>query len=382
MKIGFLITYFYPQTGGAESNCYFLARELAKNNEVHVFCSGEEDKDEIINGIHVHRSKELLRIKYYFALYPSLNQSINRFKLDILHVHGLGFIQHDITIKNLKSKNPNLKVVCTPHGPFMALNKYNLLGSLFKTIYTPFIINSLRNYDKIIEVNPMQHIWMSKEYGIPKSKISFVPNGIPQESFKKLNSSVINNTRKKYGLENKFIISYVGRIQKYKGLDQIVKILPEIAKICPEVTFLAIGRDAEDTLRLKDLAKSLEVKDNVIFTGEVTESEKLALLDISEIFIFPSEWEAFGIVLLEAMARSNALISSRTEGGRYLVQEGKNGFLFNYGDNKELSRKLKILINNKNLRFKMQKLNNKLSRDYIWEDIAKKLEKEYRSILR
>jgi glycosyltransferase involved in cell wall biosynthesis len=54
------------------------------------------------------------------------------------------------------------------------------------------------------------------------------------------------------------------------------------------------------------------------------------MLDISEIFVFPSEWEAFGIVLLEAMAYKNSIISTKTEGGSYLIKPGENGYLYDF----------------------------------------------------
>jgi glycosyltransferase involved in cell wall biosynthesis len=72
------------------------------------------------------------------------------------------------------------------------------------------------------------------------------------------------------------------------------------------------------------------VDKNVIFTGEIDEHEKYEILDISEIFVFPSAWEAFGIVLLEAMAYKNSIISTKTEGGNYLIKPGENGYLYDF----------------------------------------------------
>jgi glycogen(starch) synthase len=378
MKIGFLITYFYPQTGGAESNCYYLARELAKKHEVHVFCSGNEDIDETIEGIHVHRSKQIFRIKYYFAYYPSLIDSLARYDLDILHVHGLGFVQHDKAVKALKQAYPDTKVVCTPHGPFMALKKYNLLGSLFKKAYTPSIRKGLASYNALIQVNPYQKEWMTKEYRVPPRKIFFVPNGIPQSSFIRISQSSLNAVRKKYEVPQKHILAYIGRIQKYKGLDQVIRALP----LLPQCIFLAIGKDAGDRARLESIAKEKGVSERVIFTGEVSEKDKLALLELSDIFAFPSEWEAFGIGMLEAMARGNALVSTRTEGGRYLVREGKNGYLFDHGDISGLAQNVNKIVNNPRTMGRMQSYSRTLARTFTWEKISVTLEKLYRRLIR
>lgn len=380
MKIGFLITYFYPRTGGAESNCFYLARELAKKHEVHVFTSGIEGSEEVIENIKVHRCKELFRFKYYFACYPSLASKMLQYSLDILHIHGFGFLQHDIAITIYKEKYPNVKIICTPHGPFMALKKYNIFGNIFKKVYTKYIIKNLKFYDIIIQVNPLQYKWMEKEYGIPKEKIRFAPNGIPDETFKKINENKLKELINKYNLKEKFIISYLGRIQEYKGLEQIIKILFDLIKINQNIIFIAIGKDAGDKARLEKMAKELNVSDNIIFTGEVSEDEKIALLDLSEIFVFPSQWEAFGIAMLEAMARGNAIISSKTEGGAYLIEESKNGFLYDYENLNELREKLIMLIANNKFRGIMQKGNIKKAKGFLWSNVARMLEKIYAEI--
>ena len=135
MKIGFLTTYFYPVTGGAENNCFYLAKELAKSNEVHVFTSDRKDKqvfkkEETIHNIKIHRFRTI-RYRYYLALYPRIINAIRKANLDILHVHSLGFFQHDLAIL-VKKLNKKTKLVITPHGPFMALDNYGLHERIIK----------------------------------------------------------------------------------------------------------------------------------------------------------------------------------------------------------------------------------------------------------
>ena len=284
MKIGYLTTYFYPVTGGAENNCFYIAKELAKTNEIHVFTSDRKDNqlfkdEEVIDNINIHRFKTLLRYKYYFALYPSIIKRILKADLDILHVHSLGFAVHDITIllKKLKKKT---KLVITPHGPFMALPSYPLHQRILKSIFTKIEMPFNKLYDAIIQVNPYQHEWLVK-LGFDKNKIHFIPNGIPEETFMKVS--------KKTYYKNKLVITYIGRIQEYKGLNQVINLLPEF----PGLTFVAMGQDAGDRIRLESLAKKLKVQSQLIFTGKVSETKKLQLLDESELFILPSQWEAF-----------------------------------------------------------------------------------------
>ena len=378
MKIGFLITYFYPVIGGAENHCLALAKELVKmGHEVHVFTSGDKDSEEVFSGIRIHRAREIARIKYYLGFYPSIVKKALSQDLDVLHVHGLGFPQHDYLIRKLKKKNSKIKLICTPHGPFMALKNYNYVLRLLKSWYVYSVKKTLKLFDFVVAVNPIQQSWMMKDYGIDKERILFIPNGISKEFFKGINNSDVLELKDKRKSANKFIISYAGRIQKYKGLDQVIKVLPEISRYIKNIHFLAIGKDAGDKERLLKLARELNIEEMVSFTGEVNERSYKTLLLSSEIFVFPSEWEAFGIAMLEAMYSGNAVVSTKTEGGNYLISPGKNGYLYNYGDIKELKINLLKLIKNKEIRCKMQKENIKKAGKFFWEDIALKLEKIY-----
>lgn len=372
MKIGFLATYFYPVQGGAENNCFYLARELAKNHEVHVFTSDRKDskvfpREETLNSIHIHRFKTLFRYRYYLALYPGIINAIRKANLDILHVHSLGFFQHDLAVL-IKKLSKKTKLVITPHGPFMALDYYGLHERILKKAATIFEYPINKLYDAVIQVNPYQKEWM-EELGFKESRIHFIPNGIPKEAFKKV------PPLKQY--KGKLIITYLGRIQEYKGLDQVIKVLPDF----PKSLFIAMGEDAGDKPRLEQLAKQLKVEKQVIFTGRVSEKEKLQYLDASEIFILPSKWEAFGIALLEAMARGNAIISTETEGGKFLVQK-ENGFTYESGNLKQFKEKLSLLIQNKKLRKQMQPANKKKAKEFLWEKIAKQTEELYEDLLK
>ena len=129
---------------------------------------------------------------------------------------------------------------------------------------------------------------------------------------------------------------------------------------------------------LQKLSKELNVEQNVYFT-EVSDEEKLQGLNASEIFIFPSEWEAFGIVLLEAMSQKNAIISTTTEGGSFLITKD-NGFLYKYQDINDLKERLETLLSNKKLREQMQETNYKKAKEFTWEKIAKDLEQLYKEL--
>lgn len=377
MKIGFLISYFYPFEGGAENNCFYLAKELAKNHEVHVFTSDRREntllkKEEIVYNIHIHRCKTVYRYKYYLTFNPSLLTKILKQDLDILHVHSFGFIWHDLTVllKRLTSKTI---IYNTPHGPFMALNTYSKKELVFKNILENIEKITNKAYHKIIQVNPYQYKWLKKS-GIKKNNILYLPNGIPKETTIQANPKEFIN---KHNLKNRFIISYLGRIQKYKGIDQVLEILPNIIKNKPDILFLIMGRDAGDLERIKKIIKKNNLENHTKIIENIYEKEKLEALSSSEIFIFPSEWEAFGIVTLEAMAQGNAIIATKTEGSLFLVNED-NGLLYDYKDTKQLQSRIEDLLNDKEKLKLLQKNNIKKAKEFTWDKIANKLEIYYK----
>ncbi|HZX11890.1 MAG TPA: glycosyltransferase family 4 protein [Candidatus Nanoarchaeia archaeon] len=369
MNIGFITTYFYPVLGGAEANCYYLAKELAKRHEVHVFTStqGNLPEEETIHQIHIHRSKELIRVGYYGAFYPSLLKKILSYELDILHVQSFGFLWHDLCVLLKKAASSHTKLVITAHGPFMALASYPLwkraVGSVVKIL--EYLPNSF--YDLVIQVNPSQRQWLLR-YGFRTSKIRFLPNGVPVSALKR------HPTMK--DLAGRFIISYIGRVQRYKGLNQVIHILPDLIRKNKKILFVIAGHP-EDMHHLVNLSRSLSVGNNVLFLGTITEEDKYSLLATTNVFVFPSKWEAFGISMLEAMSQGCPVISTRTEGGAYLIEEGTNGFLFDYGNTQELKEKILLLMNNKKLATTISKNNAKKAKTYTWEKISQDLEQLY-----
>ncbi|MBS3168838.1 glycosyltransferase family 4 protein [Candidatus Woesearchaeota archaeon] len=282
MKIGFVTTYFYPFKGGVESNVYYLARELSKKNEVHIFTSDRKDnkiinkKEEKLGGIFIHRSKTFFRYKYYFCFYPSLLIKLLKYDLNIIHVQSIGFPWHDFCILIKKILSQETKIVLTPHGPFMTLKKYPLWQRLLKYIITKEIILTIRIYDKIIQVNPYQYKWMTKEYKSNKDKINYIPNGINKEIFKK---EITKNVVNKYNLGKKFIISYIGRLHEYKGIQNIIKVLPEILKIKKDILFIIIGQDAGYYKELIKLTKELKLEKNVLFLTNANDKERNSILE-------------------------------------------------------------------------------------------------------
>ncbi len=371
MKIGFITTYFCPLQGGVETNIFFLAKELiSQGHEVHVFTSDRKGnerfrKEERIERIYIHRYKPLFRYRYYFVLTPGLLQGLYKIKgLDILHVHSIGFFWHEWCAKKYKRRYPKTRLILTPHGPFMAL-QYNQQGRIIKKIGDRIIRGNVRKYEKIIAVNPKQGGWLSAEYGIASEKLAYVPNGIADR--------IITDIKKEKA-KKQVQITYVGRLNPYKGVNDLLTILPDL----PIKVQVQIITSDKDHLEYTKKAIKKECEGRVQFFIGSDDEKKFAILERSHIFVMPSQWEAFSIGILEAMAKGNAIVSTRTEGGTFLVEEGKNGLLYDWGNKEQLKECLLKVCNNDTFRNEVGKNNRKKAEAFVWSKIGKMLEQVYK----
>lgn len=131
----------------------------------------------------------------------------------------------------------------------------------------------------------------------------------------------------RYGLADAKVLMTVARLWSgdiYKGVDVTIRALPKITQIFPDVKYLVIGR-GDDGPRLAQLAKDLEVADQVIFAGFVPTEELADHYRVADAYVMPSQ-EGFGIVYLEALACGIPVLSGDADGSADPVQDGQLGW--------------------------------------------------------
>ncbi len=133
----------------------------------------------------------------------------------------------------------------------------------------------------------------------------------------------------RYGVRDNKIILTVGRLasqERYKGFDEVIEAMPELLRRFPTVKYMIIG-DGDDRDRLERKARSLGVSEQVIFTGRISEHEKISHYHSADAYVMPSYGEGFGIVFLEALACGVPAIGSKVDGSREALLDGKLGRL-------------------------------------------------------
>lgn len=384
LKIDYLITNFYPIKGGAEQNCFNLARSSAKKgHNVTVYTSNSNNKSLKLNdsfdNIKIDRSKKT-NDKYYLGFYPDLFNKLFKSRQDILHVHGFGFIWHDFCLIFKKIFKSNTIFINTPHGPFMAHGQYSFFKRFLKSVYT-FIQRMYLNwlYSYVIAVNPVQTSWITKEYGINPSKIFYIPNSIHDDF---TNFVEDTETITKLKLEKKFVISFIGRFERYKGLQDLVNAIIKLKETHKNITLVAIGNKGAFLEKIEEIIKDNKAEGYIHILQNPKNDTLKTILNISKIFVMPSSWEAFGVSIIEAMAFKNAIISTRTEGGEFLIKEDENGYLYNYGDVVDLTSRLELLIKDKEKLQTIQENNSVKSKEFLQENVYHKYEELLKTAIR
>jgi glycosyltransferase involved in cell wall biosynthesis len=260
----------------------------------------------------------------------------------------LGFIFQ--SLKNIFCKND--LVICA-HINFVPLAILISLLNRSKTVlvcygvdvwstHQSFIVRKMLRYiDRFWSISDITKRKMIEWSSLPETLFSILPNAIYMEKYglKPKNKFLIQ----KYGLENKKVAFFLGRLdarEKYKGIDEVFTVIRLIVKEVPNFLFL-IGGDGTDKLRLIKKAKDLGISKYVKFIGYVDENLKPDHYRLADFFLMPSSGEGFGFVFLEALACGIPVIAGSKDGGREAV---RNGLIGNHVDPKNKPQLLKTIF--------------------------------------
>jgi glycosyltransferase involved in cell wall biosynthesis len=243
-----------------------------------------------------------------------------------------------------------------------------------------FYSSIMQKADAVICVSNSIKEYIQKHYKTSESKITVIPRGIDLELFnpKNIDNDFINNFKKEFNLENRFIVSSVGRVTQLKDYETFIKAISLIKKELPNIVALIVGgvrSDKEDYLNsLKNLIKELNLEDNIIFTGSQSKIEQIYAL--SDVIVSSSKKpESFGRAVAEAICMNKPVIATNHGGVKDIIIENENGFFFEVGDEKELANNI---LKARNLSFDGY---NYISSNFSLENMVNKTIDVYKGIL-
>lgn len=368
---------FPPYMGGTGNVCFHYSVELAKlGHDVTVYTSDSRGEAyPYPPEIRVKKLKSLIKV----GNAPLLLDLLKLSDCDVIHLHYPFFFGAELVY--LVAKLRRIKLVVTYHNDTVA---DGLLGLFFKIHRYSMMQLIFRGADKIC-VTSYDYASQSfiRKYVNGGGKVAETPNGVDVGRF---NPGVEHlMLKRKFGITDKKVVLFVGGLDKphfFKGVEYLIE---SVAKIHDESLVLIIVGDGDLKDRYKSVAERENVSDRVIFAGKVPDQELPGYYSAADLVVLPSftMGEAFGMVLVEAMATGKPVIASNLPGIRTVVNEGRNGFLVQPKDVDSLAAKIQYLIQNKNVSREFGVDGRKKAEEkYSWDKIAKKVENIYEDVCR
>ncbi|MDX9815023.1 MAG: glycosyltransferase family 4 protein [Sulfurimonadaceae bacterium] len=288
-----------------------------------------------------------------------LKKILKEIKPDIIHVRS----RVPAWLVYFANKSLKIKVVSTVHG-------FNSVG---------FYSSIMQKADAVICVSNSIKEYIQKHYQTNESKVTVIPRGIDLELFnpKNIDESFMENFKKEFNLNDKFIVSSVGRVTQLKDYETFIKAIMLVKKEIPNIMGLIVGgvrSDKEDYLNsLKNLIKELNLEENIIFTGSQSKIEQIYAL--SDVIISSSKKpESFGRAVAEAICMNKPVIATNHGGVKDIIIENVNGFFFDVGDDKSLANNI---LKSRNLSFDGY---NYISNNFSLENMVDKTLEVYKKL--
>ncbi len=386
-----------PVRGGAvEEYVYQLSRHLRRFGVDAVVIDANYDDNKLVyeelNGAQIVRiptAKPFIgfkeRIIKEFLFGGAASRYISREGFDIIHANtawaGFALALHK-SVGKLKCRG----FVYTCHNPLWPENKVHIGEKIVRLVegYT------MKLADIVIALNKTMYRALIEKAKIDPRKMVIIPNGVDTEFFRPgLKDEQILD---RYGLEEQSYILFVGRVSPEKGVHILLLAFKQIVNDVPKNFKLVIVgplTSAFNSTQISNYAKAMmnyakeELGERVVFTGAIDRNSLRILYSNAYCFVLPSLAEAFGMVLLEAMASGTPTIGSTAGGIPDIIIDGVNGLLFRKGDWKDLASKLLMLIADKNLRNELATNARKYAEKYYsWFSIASSLSMIYKGLMR
>jgi len=314
--------------GGVERGTVELSRELVKlGHESIVISAGGKLEEQITKEGGTHITFDVCSKNPFTAPFRivKLRKILSELKPDILHARS----RVPAWLTYLANKKLHIPFVTTVHG-FNSVSAYSAI---------------MAKGDRVICVSGAIKAYIQEHYNTEEKKITVIPRGIDLEKFnpQNLDQTFIEDFKKAYHLEERRIITTVGRITQLKDHQTFIRAIALLKKNDPSIAGLIVGGIREDKQEyfhsLEDLVKELGLEENIIFTG--SQSRVAEIYALSDVIVSSSKKpESFGRSVAEALALNTPVVATNHGGVLDIINEGENGFFYPVGNADELADKI------------------------------------------
>jgi glycosyltransferase involved in cell wall biosynthesis len=180
-----------------------------------------------------------------------------------------------------------------------------ILKHLYKKFITLPMIHSAK---KCIAVSKRE-VDDYLNHGVKKENIEWIPNGIEVEKFLRFDDGL--SFKKKYNIDNRPFILFIGRIDPIKGPDLLLRAFSNISKDFPNYQLIIAGNEIGFLKDLKKECEILNLNNSVTFLGPIIGKDKLSAYQATDLFVIPSRFDTMTIVALEAAASAAPILITK-----------------------------------------------------------------------
>lgn len=311
--VTFITGSFLPQLGGMELHVRALARELVERGwaarVVAPRVPGAPER-EVMEGIEVRR-----------AAWPELLTGRALPPADVYHVHGSRKVFSALGL--LRASLRGRPVVFTPHCFYPA---WSWTGRVKRWAFDPVLGRPQLRCSHVILALTERDRQDAVRLGARPERIRICPNAVDLERLDAVSPDPAWPRR--WGL-GPFVL-FTGRLDRVKRVDFLIDAAPALRE--RGLSLLVIGEDAGEERSLRARAAARGVQDVVRFAGRVPYADLVQAYHHCRACVLPSRYEGLPTSVLEAMALGRPVVAAATGGTPYVIEDGRTGFLFPYGD--------------------------------------------------
>ena len=333
MKIALLLSRI-EQTGVTTHTIDLTKGLIDEGHEVFLITGGKVQDDNS-------------RIDAFYNQFIALGARVKIFKTP----NGSFFSKAIITvgsifkiIKLIKSCNPDIIHAQSPYMTFIPwLMGKNFTTTIHNTKLTKNI--KFKNPTHLIAISKESEVMSQQVFGISPEDITVVNHGVSERFGTSISKIEKEQLKSKFNIpKDKIIVGFVGRLTVDKGCDILFKAIKKLNNtVISQSHFIFVG-STKDSSDYQWLLQNLKQENIDTYCTIVDFQDPKPFYDIFDIFVLPSRFESFPLVILEAMMSECATVRSQVEGALEQIQDGVNGMLFPNEDDGALSAILQKLI--------------------------------------
>jgi glycosyltransferase involved in cell wall biosynthesis len=354
-------------SGGVERTRLSLAKLLDKDQfEQKIICTDASGNmvDEIRKeGVEII-SIGILKSPFQWSQHKKVKKIIQEYQPDIIH----GAVFEGVTMAAINGwlKKVPIIIIEETSDPQNRSWKGNLLMTLFSKLA-----------HKVVGVSEgVTEEYLKGKLKIPSEKAILVNNGVALP--RAISDTEITATKRSLHIsENDFVIGSVGRMlqDEHKRFSDLIKAFAKFASNKDNAKLLLLG-DGPERMNYEKLVKELDITEKVIFAGY--QQDVTLFYNLMNVFSLVSAYEAFGLVLAEAMLNKLPVVATSVGGMKYIVDHEKTGFLVERFNTDSIAEKFEVLYQNDHLRKQMGTNGYvKALVEYTEDVYAKKIESLY-----